>query len=164
MSRAPTLPKTLPSIRVDVVEPGTRARRDRVRCEIGENLRFDTEGLEAYCLATWQPLVFDAFVVAAAVQFCDHTKARPATGWGREIGLRVPDHDPAHLPSSAIRFDIFFPAFGSPRARRWPNTSQTAPIAPTGPKRARVGNGKGRFLSLVGCTNAAFAPRACSDA
>lgn len=112
MSKAPTLPKTLPSIRVDVVELGTRVRRNRVRCEIGKNLRFDTAGLEAYCLATWQPLVFDAFVVAAAVQFCDHTKARPATGWGREIVLRVPVHDPAHwntpIVSAALHEALLF--------------------------------------------------------
>lgn len=92
----------LPKYRVDVVEPGTPARQHRVKCEIGENLRFDTAGLEAYCFANWDALVFDAFVLAAAVQFCDHTKARSSIRWGREIILRVPVHDSAHWRSAAV--------------------------------------------------------------
>lgn len=38
--------------------------------------------------------MYDAFVVAAAVQFCDHTKRRPSSDWGRDFVLRVPVHDP----------------------------------------------------------------------
>ena len=86
----------LPLHRVDVVEQGIVARRDRIQCEIGKNLEFDTAGLEAYCSTNWDERVFDAFVLAAAVQFCDHTKRRSSTRWGREIELRVPVHDPAH--------------------------------------------------------------------
>ena len=88
--------------RVDVVEPAVPARRHRIRCEIGENLKFDTAGLEAYCFANWDERIFDAFVLAAAVQFCDHTKARPSARWGRDIMLRVPVHDPAHWRSAAV--------------------------------------------------------------
>lgn len=86
----------LPSIRVDVVEPGASSRRNWIKCEIGENLDFKTAGLKSYCLAEWEPLVYDAFLVAAAIQFCDRAKARSVTGWGREIVLRIPVHDPAH--------------------------------------------------------------------
>ncbi|MDE0371758.1 MAG: 7-cyano-7-deazaguanine synthase [Rhodospirillales bacterium] len=92
----------LPVHRVDVVEPGGAARRRHIRCEIGKNLKFDTAGLEAYCFANWDARVFDAFVLAAAIQFCDHTKARPSARWGREIILRVPVHDPAHWRSAAV--------------------------------------------------------------
>ena len=88
--------------RVDVVEPAVPARRHRIRCEIGENLKFDTAGLEAYCFANWDERIFDAFVLAAPVQFCDHTKARPSARWGRDIMLRVPVHDPAHWRSAAV--------------------------------------------------------------
>lgn len=92
----------LPIHRVDVVEPGGAARRRHIRCEIGKNLKFDTAGLEAYCFANWDARVFDAFVLAAAIQFCDHTKTRPSARWGREIILRVPVHDPAHWRSAAV--------------------------------------------------------------
>lgn len=92
----------LPIHRVDVVEPGMPARRHRIRCEIGENLKFDTAGLEAYCFSNWDARVYDAFVLAAAVQFCDHTKARPSARWGRKIMLRLPVHDPEHWCSAAV--------------------------------------------------------------
>lgn len=92
----------LPTLRVEVVESGQTARRHWLKCEIGENLKFDTAGLEAYCLANWDSRVYDAFVLAAAVQFCDHSKARPKTGWGRDITLRIPVHEPAHWNSSEV--------------------------------------------------------------
>ena len=92
----------LPIHCVDVVEPGMPARKHHIKCVIGENLKFDTAGLEAYCFANWDERVFDAFVLAAAIQFCDHTKTRPATRWGREIILRIPVHDPVHWGSTAV--------------------------------------------------------------
>ena len=77
-------------------------RPHRVGCEIGRNLNFDTTGLEAYCFANWDARVFDAFVLAAAVQFCDHTKARSSVRWGRDIELRMPVHDLTHWRSPAV--------------------------------------------------------------
>ena len=102
MRQADASTATLPEHRVDVVEQGVRARRHWRMCEIGKNLKFDTAGLEAYCLASWDPRVFDAFVLAAAVQFCDHTKARPLAGWGRDFRLRLPVHDPALWRSAPV--------------------------------------------------------------
>lgn len=92
----------LPYHRVDVVEPGSNARRHCIRCEIGKNLQFDTTKLETYCLANWDARVYDAFVLAAAIQFCDHTKKRPSTAWGRNIELRMPVHDPEHWHSALV--------------------------------------------------------------
>ena len=83
-----------PEHRVDVVEEKSSARSDRIRCAIGEHLSFDTEGIETYCVARWNATAYDACVIGAAVQFCDHTKRRRATDWGRDIALRVPVHDP----------------------------------------------------------------------
>lgn len=84
----------LPIHCVEVVDSAKRVRRNWIRCRIGEHLIFDPNHLGTYCLAPLDPRVYDAFVVAAAVQFCDHTKARPSTGWGREILLRISVHDP----------------------------------------------------------------------
>ena len=86
----------LPQHCVDVVEPGTSAPRHGIRCEIGTDLKFDMSGLQTYCFAKWDERVYDVLVVAAAVEFCDRTKARPSTGRGREFVLRVPVHDPSH--------------------------------------------------------------------
>ena len=92
----------LPKYRVDVVEEGIGARSGRVRCVIGEHLMFDTDGIETYCLADGNSAVYDACVVAAAVQFCDHAARRPSTGWGRDITLRVPVHAPDHWESADV--------------------------------------------------------------
>lgn len=96
----------LPIHRVDVIEPGVRVRRGWVACEIGENVRFDTQGLEAYCFGIWDPRVYDAFLVAAAVQFCDHTKRRPVGHWGRHFELRVPVHDVGLWCSDAVSGEL----------------------------------------------------------
>ena len=92
----------LPRYCVDVVEPDAPARLHWVRCEINHDLKFDTVGLETYCFANWDARVYDALLVAAAVQFCDHTKRRPSTDWGRDFVLRVPVHDPDHWSSAAV--------------------------------------------------------------
>ena len=118
MGRSVASPVELPLHRVDVVEPGEVARRRRIRCEIGENLKFDTAGLEAYCFAPWDARIFDAFVLAAAIQFCDHTKARPSARWGRDIELRVPVHDPDHWRSAAV-LEALLGALGFLTGDRW---------------------------------------------
>jgi hypothetical protein len=85
---------TLPAIRVDVVEEGARTPRPALPCVIDRNLRFSTDSLESYFFAEWEPVVYDALLVAAAVEYCDRTQRRPALSWGREIDLSVPVHDP----------------------------------------------------------------------
>lgn len=84
----------LPSIRVHVTEAGARTLKAWSPCVIDENLVFSIESLESYFFAQWEPAVYDALLVAAAVEFCDKTQRRPALGWGREIELRVPVHEP----------------------------------------------------------------------
>lgn len=85
----------LPPLRVDVVEAGERGRPERVCCMIGTHLQLSVNSLKAYCVSNWQPIVYDALLLAAAVEFCDRTKKRPALGWGRHIELRLPVHDVA---------------------------------------------------------------------
>ena len=84
----------IPCVQVDVVEAGTRARRGRTACEIDGDLTFSTSHLESYCLAQWEPVVFDALVVAAAIEFCDRLQRRHTQHWGRAIDVRIPVHDP----------------------------------------------------------------------
>jgi 7-cyano-7-deazaguanine synthase in queuosine biosynthesis len=89
-------PKTgLPLVRVAVLEPGQRAPAKWTPCVIGaqKNLVFSTAQLESYCLSTWKPVIFDALLVAAAVEFCDRIQIRPALGWGRAIEIRIPVHE-----------------------------------------------------------------------
>ena len=124
----------LPQHRVVVAEPGQSADPEWTRCEIGQNIEFDTLSLESHCLADWSPVVYDAFVVAAAIEYCDRTKARGRHFWGRDILLRVPVHDPvrwneadvgpvlAVLTGDRWRVEFVRRATPAPRARQIPLT------------------------------------------
>ncbi len=83
----------LPQILVDVVEPGGRAKRGWLGCEIGSNVEFSMRDLESYCFAAWEPVVYDAMLVAAAVEYADKTQRRSALLWQRDITLRIPVHE-----------------------------------------------------------------------
>jgi hypothetical protein len=47
--------------------------------------------------------VFDALVVAGAVEFCDRIQKRPALGWGRDFSLIIPVHDVARWNDKPVR-------------------------------------------------------------
>lgn len=96
-------PKPLPVVRVAVLEEGQLAPANWQPCIIGTNLSFSTARLESYCLASWKPVIFDALVVAAAVEFCDRIQKRPALSWGRDFFLTIPVHDVAHWNSKLVR-------------------------------------------------------------
>jgi hypothetical protein len=82
-----------PSISIDVIESPARKRRGHVACRIGEHVKFSTESLETYCITNWEPIVYDALLVAAAVEFADRTLRRPELKWDRQIEIRIPVHD-----------------------------------------------------------------------
>ncbi|MGE0497320.1 MAG: 7-cyano-7-deazaguanine synthase [Ramlibacter sp.] len=90
------------NLRVDVTESGQRARRGRIACEIDRDLTFSTSHLESYCLAQWEPVIFDALVVAAAIEFCDRIQKRQVQHWGRNIELRIPVNDPHRWSSATV--------------------------------------------------------------
>jgi 7-cyano-7-deazaguanine synthase in queuosine biosynthesis len=102
MNREKERGDVLPIERVDVIEKGASARDGRVTCEIGTHIKFETDSLASYFLAKWEPLVFDALLVAAAVEFCDKLKRRPRLGWGRTFELKVPVSDPEHWRSPKV--------------------------------------------------------------
>jgi 7-cyano-7-deazaguanine synthase in queuosine biosynthesis len=93
---------TLPSERVDVVERDESARDGRLTCEIGKHIVLDTDLLASYFLTKWEPIIFDALLVAAGVEFCDKVKRRPKLGWGRTFELRVPVSDPERWKSPEV--------------------------------------------------------------
>ena len=83
----------LPEIRINVVEQNGPVRKRWQNCKIGTHLQLETDDLASYFFAAWKPIVFDALLLAAAVEFCDRIKKRPKFGWGRQIHLRLPVHD-----------------------------------------------------------------------
>ena len=83
----------LPKFHVNVTEKKFSNENADESCEIGRNIMFSEQGLVSYCIANWEPVVYDSLVVAAAVQFCDHVMKRPEKGWGRQFDLTIPVHD-----------------------------------------------------------------------
>lgn len=90
-----------PHLRVGILEPGTRTTADVV-CRIGSNVQFSTDNLESYCLSEWEPIIFDALLLAGAVEFCDRVQKRPAHAWGRHFEVSIAVHDPSRWNHTAV--------------------------------------------------------------
>jgi 7-cyano-7-deazaguanine synthase in queuosine biosynthesis len=82
-----------PHLRVAVLEQRASSTAD-VLCEIGPNIQFSTEKLESYCLSEWEPIIFDALLLAGAVEFCDRIQKRLPLAWGRQFELTIAVHNP----------------------------------------------------------------------
>jgi hypothetical protein len=91
---------------IHVVEPGVRPGARAICCKIGKNVRFSTASLESYFFATWEPVAWDALLVAAAVEFADRTRHRPAHKWRRQFELRIPVHNPRLWNSSKVEASL----------------------------------------------------------
>ena len=61
---------------------------------LDQDIKFSTRGLERYATSKWEPVVFDAMVVAAAVEYCDRSLLRSTQSWARDFRVTVPVHDP----------------------------------------------------------------------
>lgn len=83
-----------------------RIPRNFIRCEIGKNLKFRTDGLESYFFSDWCPMLFDAMLVAAAVEFCDRSRQRSTVAWARHFILQIPVHDPHHWNKPAVMYSL----------------------------------------------------------
>jgi 7-cyano-7-deazaguanine synthase in queuosine biosynthesis len=88
-------PLRFPEIKIDVVQARRRARKGHVAFDLGRHLTFSTAALESYAFAQWEPVIYDAMVVAAAIEYGDRTLKRSPRGWARRISLRIPVHVPS---------------------------------------------------------------------
>src|SRR5690242_4561757 len=85
----------IPTVRVDVVEPGTRARKADFRCLIGRDLELDPELLGSYCVRDIDSAVDDLVLLAGAIAFTDRVVPRRISiAWRRNLSLVVPVHAP----------------------------------------------------------------------
>ncbi|TGN74168.1 hypothetical protein EOW77_0034290 [Bradyrhizobium yuanmingense] len=87
---------------VDVVEAGRRPRKGRIGLELNRDLEFSTDALRSYAFARWEPMIYDAMVVAAAVEFSDRAIKRPSRGWTRKTEVRIPVHDPMRWSDPSV--------------------------------------------------------------
>lgn len=86
---------------IDVVPPG-RARRARSAFNLQENFTCSTAALESYAFAQWEPVIYDAMVVAASIEYADRSFTRSKLGWQREFALRIPVLEPARWTDRAV--------------------------------------------------------------
>lgn len=59
-------------------------------CVIGENIKFSLEALASYLFKNNDDLVYDVFLLAASVEYCDYYFSRSQKNWGREFTLSIP--------------------------------------------------------------------------
>lgn len=91
-----------PAAAINVTESSTSKRRGYIRCQIDEHVTFSTAALETYCITNWEPVVYDALLVAAAVEFADRTLRRATLTWSRKIEILIPVHDPDRWNQPAV--------------------------------------------------------------
>lgn len=80
--------------RIEVTPAGRSGADGFSPCVIGKHILLNPERLVSYRLASWQPVVYDALLLAAAVEYCDRRQSRPGDGWGRDFSIRLPVDDP----------------------------------------------------------------------
>jgi hypothetical protein len=105
-------------IRVMVVEPGADPAQGWSACEIGTNLKFNTDRLRSFFFKKWDSTVHDALLVAAAAEFCDMRASRLAHGWARDIQLHIPVHEPERWTAPEV-LNPLHDALGLLTGDRW---------------------------------------------
>ena len=58
------------------------------------NFECSADSLISYAFSRWEPVIFDAFAVTAAIELADRSVRRPAGGWARNIVLTMPVLNP----------------------------------------------------------------------
>lgn len=80
-----------------IIEAASRNSKGEVKnrlLELGKDVKFDTDILETFALSECKSIVYDAMVVAAAVECadrgCQRPVGRPSYGWARELYVTIP--------------------------------------------------------------------------
>jgi 7-cyano-7-deazaguanine synthase in queuosine biosynthesis len=92
----------IPERNIDAIDSGRKPRKDHLGFDLKKDLEFSTRGLESFTFSRWQPVLYDAMVLAATVEFADRTVKRPPRGWARRLNLRIPVHHPRRWETPAV--------------------------------------------------------------
>ena len=90
-------------MKVTVLEPGSPPQDGWVKCEFGREIWFSTAFLESYAFSKCEPVIFDAMLVAASVEFADRSCQRRSLEWPRRLSIRIPVDDPNRWEAPAIK-------------------------------------------------------------
>ena len=92
---------------IEVLAPGeTTSIPDAVPLRLGKDLKFSMEALNSYAVADFDPLVFDAMVLAGGIEFADRFRKRPSETWGRNLVVSIPVHDLAHWEKPEVQVSL----------------------------------------------------------
>ena len=92
---------------IEVLAPGEAPSiPDAVPLRLGEDLKFSVEALNSYAVADFDPLVFDAMVLAGGIEFADRFRKRPSETWGRNLAVSIPVHDLAHWEKPDVQASL----------------------------------------------------------
>ena len=80
-----------------------RSQDGWLECKLKRNIQFSTAALESYAFSKWEPVISDAMLVAASVEFTDISCRRPSQGWSRRLSIRIPVDDPARWEAPAVK-------------------------------------------------------------
>lgn len=127
----------IPERKIDFVLDQQRAHPEYLSFKLEDCLQFSTDGLESYSFSRWSPLVFDAMVVAAAIEFGDRVVKRPPHGWCRNISLRIPVHNPSHWNSPEI-LEALHEAIGFLTGDQWQISFKKRTSEVTSPKQPHL--------------------------
>ncbi len=83
-----------PELKVHVLEPRAHARSHWTPCRIGHNVEFSTDKLESYCVATWEPVIYDALLVGSCCRICGPDVEASSPELAAEIPAVIPVHEP----------------------------------------------------------------------
>jgi 7-cyano-7-deazaguanine synthase in queuosine biosynthesis len=103
-----TMPKArklyIPEKKILVVEAGRTSDIPEgcISVELEHDICFSTAGLESWALANWNPIVYDALVLAAVIEYADRSVKRPPLGWARKFDIQIPVHAPKRWSASAL--------------------------------------------------------------
>lgn len=95
-------PINLTHRRIYVHSPVNEPRQDWNSCEIGKNIYFKPEALASYLFKNNDDLVYDAFLLAASIEYCDYFQSRSQKNWGREFTVSIPVQNLEHWKSEAV--------------------------------------------------------------
>lgn len=82
-----------PSLNVDLLYPGEKPRDGAVACFVGRDVKFSDDAMQGFVPNVWQPIIYDAMMLVAGVDICDHSRARSKIDWPRDLRLRMPVHE-----------------------------------------------------------------------
>ena len=89
-----------------------------INCKLDQDIRFSTRALESYAFSRWEPLVYDAMVVAASLEIADKICRRSTRNWPRQLAVRIPVTDPARWQSPLV-LESLLDAIGFVTGDRW---------------------------------------------